>query len=443
MNELCRKVIYKAKIHLLDSFWRNYPKCNNGVVSNAYLVSGGAVVWMCTKIKSKRDKKKRKEKNNGLEKKHENIQGGTKKHSEIAYMEVIPFSFASPCSSERWHQNRRRLLEGEAKSDTDLQADEEAALQQRLANDMVRTIQFLWFFGIFSGQSLVSKIRRAPFLGWFFRQPYGHRLSSTAADTELVPLTKNDIQIITGLCFFFCYSKGTTAERKVHGSGEEKTMEDTSNEKHRGARGGKRGAADGPMKPGAYLVNNSPQLTLLCCGVLLLLAYLVWGFFQERIMAHPYGDPNDEKNWFKSSEFLVLVNRAFGLLVSSIVIRYTKGSGFDCPPYYYGMSALSNMSSSWLQYESLHYVTFPVQTVFKSAKVLVTMLVSTLMGKKNTWDQYLSAILTGVGVYLFLSSQVIVLFFFFLYMYVHKKKKRGREEGRKKKKVQQQQQKIQ
>jgi len=122
-------------------------------------------------------------------------------------------------------------------------------------------------------------------------------------------------------------------------------------------------------------------------------------------MAHPYGDPNDESNWFKSSEFLVLVNRAFGLLVSSIVIRYTKGSGFDCPPYYYGMSALSNMSSSWFQYESLHYVTFPVQTVFKSAKVLVTMFVSALMGKKHTWDQYVSAAMIGVGVYLFLMSQ--------------------------------------
>ena len=50
---------------------------------------------------------------------------------------------------------------------------------------------------------------------------------------------------------------------------------------------------------------------MFCC-IGLLIAYLTWGFMQERIMGHPYGDPDDESNWFKYSSFCVFINRLFG-----------------------------------------------------------------------------------------------------------------------------------
>ena len=69
-----------------------------------------------------------------------------------------------------------------------------------------------------------------------------------------------------------------------------------------------------------------------------------------------------------------------------------KPSGNIAPPYVVSLCALSNMSSSWLQYEALHYVTFPVQTIFKSSKILITMAVGKLVLKKTfPLKKYLNA----------------------------------------------------
>merc|ERR1719295_176153 len=108
-------------------------------------------------------------------------------------------------------------------------------------------------------------------------------------------------------------------------------------------------------------------------------------------MGHPYGDGDDEANWFKYSSFWVMLNRLFGLLVSTAVLQMKKPSGKSAEPYVVSLCALSNMSSSWLQYEALHYVTFPVQTIFKSSKIPI--------------KKYLNALVVAVGVYIFLSAQ--------------------------------------
>ena len=163
---------------------------------------------------------------------------------------------------------------------------------------------------------------------------------------------------------------------------------------------------NGGSKVKTYLF-NSPNITLGLCAIGLLTAYLVWAFMQERIMSHPYGDPDDESNWFKSSEFCVLINRFFGLLVSTIAIKsFSTPSGKDAPPFVISLCALSNMSSSWFQYESLHFVTFPVQCIFKSSKILITMAVGKIVQKKSyPLRKYLTAITVAIGVYVFLDGQ--------------------------------------
>jgi len=123
-------------------------------------------------------------------------------------------------------------------------------------------------------------------------------------------------------------------------------------------------------------------------------------------MGHPYGDADDEDAWFKHSSFCVLINRLFGVVVSSVALQFVPRTGSAAPPYVISLCALSNMSSSWLQYEALHYVTFPVQTIFKSGKVLITMGVGKLVLKKTfPLQKYLNALVIGVGVYIFLSAQ--------------------------------------
>ena len=57
------------------------------------------------------------------------------------------------------------------------------------------------------------------------------------------------------------------------------------------------------------------------------------GFMQERIMGHPAGDPDDESNWFKYSSFCVFLNRLFGLLVSTVVLKFFMKPSGNIAPY--------------------------------------------------------------------------------------------------------------
>ena len=82
------------------------------------------------------------------------------------------------------------------------------------------------------------------------------------------------------------------------------------------------------------------------------------------------------------------VARLWSLMFSSFLLYRQSGGkgrgwiqGLNIMDLTY--SACSNLLSSWCQYQSLHYVTFPVQTLFKSFKVLPVMVMGQfLMGKR-------------------------------------------------------------
>ena len=68
-------------------------------------------------------------------------------------------------------------------------------------------------------------------------------------------------------------------------------------------------------------------------------------------------------------------------------------------------SACSNLLSSWCQYQSLHYVTFPVQTLFKSFKVLPVMVMGQfLMGKRYESYEYGVSLVIAAGLAVFLGA---------------------------------------
>jgi adenosine 3'-phospho 5'-phosphosulfate transporter B2 len=92
---------------------------------------------------------------------------------------------------------------------------------------------------------------------------------------------------------------------------------------------------------------------------------------------------------FKSSSFCVFANRLLALIVAFLIVTGRKffasqgkkdnskaGVVRDVPFYYYAPSSLSNTISSWAQYEALKYVSFPVQVISKSCKIIPVMLVS-------------------------------------------------------------------
>ncbi|KAG8470925.1 hypothetical protein KFE25_009346 [Diacronema lutheri] len=116
---------------------------------------------------------------------------------------------------------------------------------------------------------------------------------------------------------------------------------------------------------------RSKGLTLLFCIVGIQASFLCWGVLQERIMTRPYGV---EEERFKSSKFLVFVNRIVALIVADAMITFKRSATDGTPPFRYSYCATSNILSSVCQYEALKYVSFPTQVLAKSCKMVPVML---------------------------------------------------------------------
>jgi adenosine 3'-phospho 5'-phosphosulfate transporter B2 len=51
--------------------------------------------------------------------------------------------------------------------------------------------------------------------------------------------------------------------------------------------------------------------------------------------------------------------------------------------YQYAFPSISNMLSSWCQYEALRYISFPAVTLFKALKLVPVMLMGKLLGNES------------------------------------------------------------
>jgi adenosine 3'-phospho 5'-phosphosulfate transporter B2 len=180
------------------------------------------------------------------------------------------------------------------------------------------------------------------------------------------------------------------------------------------------------------LSNNKSRketlLTFFLCFFGLQCSFLLWGLMQERIIKFSYKieGQNEDNNSsrvrkFTNSQFLVLTNRLAGLILSSFLLLYfnrpsnrLRFGGFrssysqifsykNWPPLFIcSYSSLSNVLSSWFQYESLKYVTFTSQLLAKSSKSVFVMLASKLISNKQyKKHEYFCVCLIGFGIFLF------------------------------------------
>jgi adenosine 3'-phospho 5'-phosphosulfate transporter B2 len=142
------------------------------------------------------------------------------------------------------------------------------------------------------------------------------------------------------------------------------------------------------------------------CFLSLQVSYLTWGYMQELIMTTQF-TPTEHvpSGKFPSAAFCVFSNRFLAVMVALIAVRYKHGAFFannKAPLWAFTPCALSNTMSSWSQYASLKYVSFPVQTVFKSSKIIPVMIMGkVLKGTSYPWSQYLEALLITGGVAIF------------------------------------------
>ncbi|CAB1342715.1 unnamed protein product [Coregonus sp. 'balchen'] len=136
-----------------------------------------------------------------------------------------------------------------------------------------------------------------------------------------------------------------------------------------------------------------------------LASYLTWGVLQERVMTRSYGasTPEEEGERFKDSQFLVFMNRILALTVSGLWCVLFKQPRHGAPMYKYSFASLSNVLSSWCQYEALKYISFPTQVLAKASKVIPVMLMGKIVSHKSyEYWEYLTAALISLGVGMFL-----------------------------------------
>ena len=80
-------------------------------------------------------------------------------------------------------------------------------------------------------------------------------------------------------------------------------------------------------------------------------------------------------------------------------------SVFRCPFYKYSACSLSNIMSSWFQYEALKFVSFPTQVLAKACKIIPVMLMGKVISKnKYPLFDWVTAAQLGVGTSIFLLS---------------------------------------
>ena len=145
-------------------------------------------------------------------------------------------------------------------------------------------------------------------------------------------------------------------------------------------------------------------LHLVICCLGLQASYLTWGVLQEKIMTrHYYDETNKTTGQFSDSQFLVFVNRVLALAVSGLYLTFTQQPGHRVPMYKYSYCSLSNILSSWCQYEALKFISFPTQVLAKASKIIPVMMMGyCVSGKKYDKYQYVSAVFISMGMILFL-----------------------------------------
>merc|ERR1712216_427139 len=153
-------------------------------------------------------------------------------------------------------------------------------------------------------------------------------------------------------------------------------------------------------KPSSVMESQTQMTRIAMCVVGVVGSLIVYGILQERIMTRPYGV---ESEYFKYSVFLVLSNRVLSASLAAAILAYTKGMVQPAAPIwkYAGVSA-SNVLATTCQYEALRYVSFPVQTLGKCAKMIPVMIWGYFINQRRyTLNDYVIASCVTLGCTIF------------------------------------------
>lgn len=169
------------------------------------------------------------------------------------------------------------------------------------------------------------------------------------------------------------------------------------------------GEEEAPLISSGSVASNVNRTPLQDCVLLsfyffgLQISFLSWGILQEKVMTQKYVNSNEESGYFNDSQFLVFVNRILAFCISGIVIIYRRQTRHKCPMFKYSFCSLSNIMSSWCQYEALKYVSFPHQVLAKAAKTIPVMIMGKIVSRtKYEYYEYFTAVILSIGMLFFM-----------------------------------------
>lgn len=111
------------------------------------------------------------------------------------------------------------------------------------------------------------------------------------------------------------------------------------------------------------------------------LSLVIYGLLQERIMSIPYGDSGD---LFDVAVSLVFWNRVSGLLVACAATKIRGESFVSNGPWRgYALISFANVVATYCQYEALDYVSFALQVIGKSFKMIPVMIWGRVVSHKT------------------------------------------------------------
>jgi len=163
------------------------------------------------------------------------------------------------------------------------------------------------------------------------------------------------------------------------------------------------GKADEALAQGAPAPAPIQYATMAFCIIGIVGTLMVYAVLQERIMTMPYGE---EGVHFSASLFIVLINRVITCTTAAATTVVRKEDIRPAAPLYcYVLVSLSNVVATTCQYEALKYVSFPVQTLAKCAKMIPVMVWGLIiLGKRYNSKDYLLTLVVTLGCAVFMGT---------------------------------------
>mmetsp|Transcript_21072 Transcript_21072/g.51474 ORF Transcript_21072/g.51474 Transcript_21072/m.51474 type:complete len:334 (+) Transcript_21072:80-1081(+) len=141
------------------------------------------------------------------------------------------------------------------------------------------------------------------------------------------------------------------------------------------------------------------EVEVLVCALGIYGCYIYYGVLHERIFKTPYGAAQEH---FTFATFLIGAQCLINALAAAIPVAVWPQPRQTAPMWKYALAALFYMCAMLFSFKALAFMSYPMQALGKSSKMIPVMLMGIVVRKKRyTLREYFCVFLITAGVILF------------------------------------------